>query len=161
MKKILVSGGAGFLGSHLISRLVDEYEVYCLDNYFTGNVANINQFKSKSNFHIIEHDIINFFDKKFDFIYNLASPASPKYYQLNPIETIKTNILGSINLLELAKKHNSTPAQVALNWLINFHQNVFAIPGATSKKQCEDNIGALDINLSFDELEKLDYISKK
>tara|TARA_Y100000590_G_scaffold425033_1_gene532594 strand:+ start:1930 stop:2856 length:927 start_codon:yes stop_codon:yes gene_type:complete len=107
MKKVLVVGGAGFLGSHLISKLINNYEVYCLDNYFTGNIENINQFKSKRNFHSIDHDIINFFDEKFDYIYNLASPASPKYYQLNPIETIKTNILGSINLLELAKKYNS------------------------------------------------------
>ena len=82
--------------------------------------------------------------------------------KLNKRDLSLSKSLPIINeLKKIAKKHNSTSAQVALNWLINFHQNVFAIPGATSKKQCEDNIGALDINLSFDELEKLDYISKK
>ena len=108
MKNILVTGGAGFLGSHLINKLLDdENNVYCLDNYFTGNIENIKNFKDSKNFKLINHDVINSVEGKFDQIYNLACPASPVHYQASPIETIKTNVLGSINLLELAKKNQS------------------------------------------------------
>ena len=105
MKKILITGGAGFIGSHLCERLLKERnEVICLDNYFTGNKSNIIHLLNNHFFEIVRHDIITPYFIEVDEIYNLACPASPVHYQYNPIKTIKTSIMGSINVLGLAKR---------------------------------------------------------
>jgi len=105
MKRILVTGGAGFLGSHLCERLLDEgCEVLCLDNFFTGSKKNVTHLRANPRFELIRHDIINPIHLEVDQIYNLACPASPVHYQYNPIKIIKTNILGTINTLGLAKR---------------------------------------------------------
>lgn len=105
MKKILVTGGAGFLGSHLCERLInDGHEVICLDNYFTGNKRNILHLMGNPYFEVIRHDVTAPFFIEVDQIYNLACPASPVHYQYNPIKTIKTSVMGAINMLGLAKR---------------------------------------------------------
>ena len=104
-KKILVTGGAGFLGSHLCDRLVAEgHHVLCVDNYFTGSKKNIEHLLDKTNFEVIRQDVCFPLYVEVDEIYNLACPASPFYYQWDPIQTMKTSILGSYNLLGLAKR---------------------------------------------------------
>jgi UDP-glucuronate decarboxylase len=105
MKKILVTGGAGFIGSHLCERLLKEgNEVLCLDNYFTGSKKNIIHLLDNPFFEIIRHDITQPYFAEVDEIYNLACPASPIHYQYNPIKTIKTSVMGAINMLGLAKR---------------------------------------------------------
>ena len=105
MKKILVTGGAGFLGSHLCDRLVSQgHHVLCVDNYFTGSKKNIEHLLDQKNFEVIRQDVCFPLYVEVDEIYNLACPASPYYYQWDPIQTMKTSILGSYNLLGLAKR---------------------------------------------------------
>jgi len=105
MKKILVTGGAGFLGSHLCERLLNEgNEVVCLDNYFTGQKKNIIHLLKHPYFELVRHDITMPFFIEVDEIYNLACPASPVHYQFNPIKTVKTSVMGAINMLGLAKR---------------------------------------------------------
>ena len=107
--KILVTGGAGFLGSHLCERLIKpNQEVYCIDNFHTGRIENIEHLTKYKNFKIIDHDIQDNLDIECDQIYNLACPASPVHYQHDPVSTIKTSVLGTINLLELAKNNEAT-----------------------------------------------------
>jgi UDP-glucuronate decarboxylase len=114
MKKILVTGGAGFLGSHLCERLLkDGNEVICLDNYFTGNKRNIVHLMGNPYFEVIRHDITSPFFIEVDEIYNLACPASPVHYQYNPIKTIKTSVMGAINMLGLAKRINAKVLQAS------------------------------------------------
>ena len=104
-KKILVTGGAGFIGSHLCERLLREgNEVLCLDNFFTGRKTNVSQFLKNENFELVRHDITNPYYAEVDEIYNLACPASPPFYQINPIKTMKTSVLGALNMLGLAKR---------------------------------------------------------
>jgi UDP-glucuronate decarboxylase len=104
-KRILVTGGAGFLGSHLCERLLAEgHDVTCVDNYFTGDKANIAHLIGNPYFEVIRHDITMPFYIEADEIYNLACPASPIHYQFNPIKTIKTSVMGAINMLGLAKR---------------------------------------------------------
>ena len=104
-KKILVTGGAGFIGSHLCKRLLDlGHEVICLDNYFTGSKENVVELMSNPYFELIRHDVTMPFFIEADEIYNLACPASPIHYQYNPIKTIKTSVMGAINMLGLAKR---------------------------------------------------------
>jgi UDP-glucuronate decarboxylase len=104
-KKILVTGGAGFLGSHLCETLLQEgNEVICLDNYFTGQKQNIVHLLDHPYFELIRHDVTMPFFIEVDEIYNLACPASPIHYQYNPIKTIKTSVMGAINMLGLAKR---------------------------------------------------------
>jgi UDP-glucuronate decarboxylase len=103
--RILVTGGAGFLGSHLCDRLVnDGNDVVCLDNLFTGRRLNIEHLLDRPGFEFVRHDVIDPFKFEVDQIYNLACPASPPYYQYNPIKTTKTSVLGAINCLGLAKR---------------------------------------------------------
>lgn len=111
MKNIIVTGGAGFLGSHLCEYLIKKGEkVICIDNLFTGNLKNLENIKDHPNFEFIQHDIIDpiFFDgREIDQIYNLACPASPIQYQINPVRTVKANTIGVINVLGIAKKHKA------------------------------------------------------
>lgn len=105
MKRILITGGAGFVGSHLCKRLLnEENEVICLDNYFTGAKKNIVELLDHPYFEMVRHDITEPYYAEVDEIYNLACPASPVHYQYNPIKTIKTSVLGAINVLGLAKR---------------------------------------------------------
>jgi UDP-glucuronate decarboxylase len=103
--RLLVTGGAGFLGSHLCERLVKNGdEVICLDNYFSGKRANIAHLRDYKNFEVVTHDIVEPILLEVDQIYNLACPASPVHYQYNPVKTIKTSVMGTINMLGLAKR---------------------------------------------------------
>ncbi|MBI5644117.1 MAG: SDR family oxidoreductase [Deltaproteobacteria bacterium] len=105
MKRILVTGGAGFIGSHLCERLLNEgNEVLCLDNFFTGRKENIAHLMDNPVFEVIRHDVTEPMLIEVDQIYNLACPASPVHYQYNPVKTIKTNIMGTLNMLGLAKR---------------------------------------------------------
>src|SRR5690606_12014897 len=107
-KRILVSGGAGFIGSHLCERLLNEgHEVLCLDNFFTGAKANVVHLLQNPYFELIRHDITQPFFAEVDQIYNLACPASPVHYQYNAIKTIKTSVMGAINMLGMAKRVNA------------------------------------------------------
>jgi UDP-glucuronate decarboxylase len=103
--RILITGGAGFLGSHLCDRLIEQgHEVICLDNFFTGRKANIQHLVGNSHFELVRHDVIDPFKFEVDRIYNLACPASPPHYQYNPIKTMKTSVVGAINCLGLGKR---------------------------------------------------------
>src|SRR5690554_350877 len=114
MKRILITGGAGFIGSHLCERLLNEgNEVLCLDNYFTGNKQNIIHLFEHPYFELIRHDVTTAFYAEVDQIYNLACPASPVHYQYNPIKTIKTSVMGAINMLGLAKRVKATMLQAS------------------------------------------------
>lgn len=105
MSRVLVTGGAGFIGSHLCERLLKEgSEVICLDNFFTGRKENIAHLMDNPLFELIRHDVIEPVLLEVDRIYNLACPASPVHYQYNPVKTIKTNIMGTLNMLGLAKR---------------------------------------------------------
>lgn len=105
MKRILVTGGAGFLGSHLCERLINEgNEVICVDNFFTGNKQNVIHLIGNPYFELVRHDITSPFFAEVDEIYNLACPASPIHYQFNAIKTVKTSVMGAINMLGLAKR---------------------------------------------------------
>ncbi|HPB56388.1 MAG TPA: GDP-mannose 4,6-dehydratase, partial [Candidatus Aminicenantes bacterium] len=104
-KRVLVTGGAGFIGSHLCERLLKEgCEVLCLDNLFTGEFKNIQHLVGQSGFEFIRHDIIQPILLEVDEVYNLACPASPVHYQFNPVKTVKTSVMGAINMLGLAKR---------------------------------------------------------
>src|SRR5947207_9923982 len=103
--RILVTGGAGFLGSHLCERLLgDGHEVICLDNLFTGRRENVAHLMDNRNFELVRHDVIEPILLEVDQIYNLACPASPIHYQYNPVKTVKTSVMGTINMLGLAKR---------------------------------------------------------
>jgi len=105
MKRILISGGAGFIGSHLCERLLNEgNEVLCMDNYFTGAKRNSIHLLDNPYFEVIRHDVTSPYFVEVDEIYNLACPASPVHYQYNPIKTVKTSVMGAINMLGLAKR---------------------------------------------------------
>lgn len=104
-KRILVTGGAGFIGSHLCKKLLQQnHRVICLDNFFTGNEANIIPFLHHPDFELMEHDITVPFEVEADEIYNLACPASPIHYQYDPIKTVKASVVGACNILDLAQK---------------------------------------------------------
>ena len=114
MKRILVTGGAGFIGSNLCARLLDEGDdIICLDNFFTGSKDNIRKFIGNNRFDLVNHDITKEYFAEVDQIYNLACPASPPHYQYNAIKTIKTSVLGIINMLGLAKRCKATILQAS------------------------------------------------
>jgi UDP-glucuronate decarboxylase len=105
LKRILVTGGAGFLGSHLCQRLVDQgHDVICVDNFFTSQKSNVAHLLGRPNFELIRHDVTLPFWLEVDEIYNLACPAAPGHYQFNPIKTMKTSVMGAINVLGMAKR---------------------------------------------------------
>jgi UDP-glucuronate decarboxylase len=105
MKKILITGGAGFIGSHLCETLLSRgHDVVCVDNFFTGAKENILHLRDNPHFEIIRHDLINPITLEVDEVYNLACPASPIHYQFNPVKTVKTNVMGTLNMLGLAKR---------------------------------------------------------
>jgi UDP-glucuronate decarboxylase len=114
MASILVTGGAGFLGSHLCDRLIDRGDdVICLDNFFTGQRRNIQHLLANPHFELTRHDITEPLMVEVDQIYNLACPASPIHYQHNPIKTIKTSTVGMVNMLGLAKRINARILQAS------------------------------------------------
>jgi len=146
--KILVTGGAGFIGSHLCEYLVEKgEEVICVDNLFTGSKSNISHLENKKNFKFIEHDIINplFIEEKIDQIYNLACPASPVHYQFNPIRTIKASVIGVTNMLGMAKKHNARILQASTS-------EVYGDPKEHPQKESYwGNVNPIGIRSCYDE----------
>ncbi|MCA9288332.1 MAG: GDP-mannose 4,6-dehydratase, partial [Phycisphaerales bacterium] len=105
VKRVLVTGGAGFLGSHLCDRLVAAgHDVICIDNFFTSQKSNVQHLLAKPNFELIRHDVTHPLWLEVDEIYNLACPAAPGHYQYNPIKTMKTSVMGAINVLGMAKR---------------------------------------------------------
>lgn len=114
MKRILISGGAGFIGSHLCERLLAEgNDIICIDNYFTGHKSNIRHLLSNPNFEVIRHDIVYPYMAEVEEIYNLACPASPIYYQHDPIKTTQTSVIGAINMLGMAKYNRAKILQAS------------------------------------------------
>lgn len=114
MPKVLITGGAGFIGSHLCKRLLEQGEtVVCLDNFFTGRRENIEPLLLNKNFQLLEHDVTKSIALQIDQIYNLACPASPVHYQYNPVETVKTNVMGMLNMLELARTNQARVLQAS------------------------------------------------
>lgn len=144
--RILVTGGAGFIGSHLIDRLMAEnHEVICLDNFYTGTKANIQHWFSNPNFELIRHDITEAIRLEVDQIYHLACPASPIHYQYNPVKTIKTNVMGTLNMLGLAKR-------VKARFLLASTSEVYGDPQV--HPQPEDyrgNVNPIGIRSCYDE----------
>lgn len=112
---ILVTGGAGFLGSHLCERLLEDEDtvVVCMDNYFTGSKANVAHLLGNPRFELVRHDITDPFKMEVSQIYNLACPASPVHYQYNPVKTIQTSVLGTLNCLEVARKTGAVMFQAS------------------------------------------------
>lgn len=146
--KILITGGAGFIGSHLSQSLINfNNKVYCLDDLSSGSMNNINKLNDNINFNFIEHDICKKFDTsiKFDYILNFACPASPVHYQNDPVKTIKTNILGSINMLELAKKNDSIILQASTS-------EIYGDPTQhPQKEEYWGNVNPIGIRSCYDE----------
>ena len=146
MKKILVTGGAGFIGSHLCKFLLEKGEtVFCLDNFFTGNKHNIIKLIENKNFTLIEKDITEKIEIEVDEIYNLACPASPIHYQLNPIQTTKTCVLGTLNMLELAKKNKAKIFQASTSEIYG-NPNIHPQP-----EEYWGNVNSIGIRSCYDE----------
>ena len=144
--KILVTGGTGFIGSHLCQRLLDQgHYVMCLDNNFTGSMDNIKHLRNNLNFEFIRHDITHPITLEIDQIYHLACPASPDAYQYNPIKTIKTNVMGTINVLGLAKR---TKARV----LLSSTSEVYGDPEISPQvEEYWGNVNPIGIRSCYDE----------
>ncbi|MBI1374340.1 MAG: NAD-dependent epimerase/dehydratase family protein [Phycisphaera sp.] len=146
LKRILVTGGAGFIGSHLCERLVGEgHDVICLDNFFTSQKSNIAHLLTEPNFELIRHDITTPIWLEVDEVYNLACPASPVHYQYNPIKTIKTSVLGAIHVLGMAKRTNAKVLQASTS-------EVYGDPEV--HPQTEDyrgNVNPIGIRACYDE----------
>lgn len=114
MSRVLVTGGAGFLGSHLCDRLLERgCSVVCLDNFFTGSQRNIEHLLAHADFELLQHDVIVPLDVAVERIFNLACPASPLHYQRNPVQTIRTSVLGAINMLDLARQNGARILQAS------------------------------------------------
>lgn len=146
MKKILVTGGAGFIGNHLCRRLLKEgNKIICVDNFFTGLKKHISDLLSDSNFELIEHDIVEPIDIECDQIYNLACPASPPHYQYDSVKTTKTSVLGILNMLELAKKYNAVLLQASTS-------EVYGNPLVHPQKETYwGNVNPIGIRSCYDE----------
>ena len=147
IKNILVTGGAGFIGSHLCKALLElGHYVICLDNLLTGSISNIQDLKSNNNFEFVKHDITEpYFRNNIDQIYNLACPASPVHYQCNPIKTIKTCTIGVVNMLGLAKKNNAKILQASTS-------EVYGDPEVHPQKEdYNGNVNTLGFRSCYDE----------
>ena len=146
MKKILVTGGAGFLGSHLCEKLLsNNYHVLCVDNYYTSSKKNIDHLLDEKNFEVLRHDITFPLYTEVDEIYNLACPASPVHYQKNPIQTIKVNVLGAINMLGLAKRVRAKIFQASTS-------EVYGDPKITPQsEEYWGNVNPIGIRSCYDE----------
>src|ERR1700752_3605215 len=144
--RILVTGGAGFIGSHLCERLIGEgNEVLCLDNFYTGRRENILLLLDNPRFELIRHDVTEPILLEVDQIYNLACPASPVHYQFNPVKTVKTNVMGAINMLGLAKRVHAKILQASTS-------EVYGDP--TEHPQTESywgNVNPIGIRSCYDE----------
>ena len=145
-KKILIAGGAGFIGSHICKKLVLQgNKVYCIDNLLTGKKENIKHLINKKNFKFIKKDINQKISLNVNEIYNLACPASPPKYQKNPIETVKASVIGSINLLELAKKNNAKILQASTS-------EIYGDPKEHPQKETYNgNVNPVGIRSCYDE----------
>ena len=146
MSRILVTGGAGFIGSHLCDRLLNNgHEVICLDNLFTGRRKNIEHLLSKPNFEFVRHDITTTYMAEVDEIYNLACPASPVHYQYNAIKTVKTSVMGAINMLGLAKRLKAKILQASTS-------EVYGDPEMhPQKEEYWGNVNTIGIRSCYDE----------
>lgn len=144
--RILVTGGAGFIGSHLIDRLmVQGHEVICLDNFYTGHKENIIKWLDNPYFELIRHDVTEPIRLEVDQIYHLACPASPLHYQYNPIKTIKTNVLGTMNMLGLAKR-------VKARFLLASTSEVYGDPDVHPQpEEYRGNVNPIGIRSCYDE----------
>ena len=145
--RVLVTGGAGFLGSHLCRRLLNKkFKVICVDNFYSSHHSNIGSLRNNPNFLFLEQDVCQLnINDKIDYIYNLACPASPIHYQFDPVKTIQTNILGSINVLELAKKNKAKILQASTS-------EVYGDPSVSPQK--EDywgNVNPIGVRSCYDE----------
>jgi UDP-glucuronate decarboxylase len=144
--RILVTGGAGFLGSHLIDRLMQAgHEIICLDNFYTGSKRNILQWLGNSNFEVIRHDVTEPIRLEVDQIYHLACPASPVHYQYNPVKTIKTNVIGTLNMLGLAKR-------VKARFFLASTSEVYGDPEVhPQSEEYRGNVNPIGIRACYDE----------
>jgi len=145
-KRILITGGAGFIGSHLSKKLLKEgNEIICLDNFFTGKKENISELLNNKNFELIRHDVVEPILLEVDQIYNLACPASPIHYQHNPIKTAKTNVMGSLNMLGLAKRVKARIMQASTS-------EVYGDPEMhPQKEEYWGNVNPIGIRSCYDE----------
>ena len=147
IKSILITGGVGFLGSHLCKKLLDKnYKVICIDNLYSSSISNISNFLDNPNFTFYEQDVCNInIDEKIDIIFNLACPASPKHYQADPVKTIQTNVIGSYNVLELAKKNNAKIFQASTS-------EVYGDPIISPQKESYwGNVNPIGVRSCYDE----------
>ena len=148
--RVLVTGGAGFLGSHLCDRLIrDGHEVLCLDNFFTGRRENVMHLLDHHSFELVRHDVTEPILLEVDQIYNLACPASPVHYQYNPVKTVKTNVMGTINMLGLAKRVRARILQASTS-------EVYGDPEAHPQPESYwGNVNPIGIRSCYDEGKRL------
>ncbi|MEL6222778.1 MAG: UDP-glucuronic acid decarboxylase family protein [Cyanobacteria bacterium J06626_14] len=144
--RILVTGGAGFIGSHLIDRLMSQgHDVICLDNFYTGHKRNILEWMNNPYFELVRHDITDPIRLEIDQIYHLACPASPVHYQYNPVKTIKTNVMGTLNMLGLAKR-------VKARFLLASTSEVYGDPDVHPQpEEYRGNVNPIGIRSCYDE----------